>query len=385
MERVITQKDSFVSAALYMSVVGPAVFIVQPGLVQAFVTHLGFSEQQAGVIAATEMWGIAFSTVVMIALAGRIRYHFILRAALSVMIVGNVVSSFLHGFEVFLMARLAVGVGSGVLVSLGFIIIGKSSNPDRNFGYLVMWVLLFGAVILSVMPKILNTFGMGGMLTVFTLMYLIMMPLVGRLPQTISQSNAPKMRDVLNVTGLGRVLLIIGVLIFFTGVGVIWTYLSLMGAQTGASEQNVAFVLTGSQLIGAGGALFAAIIGGRFGRFSPTLIALVLCMFPVVILLNPQHFILYIVAVCVFNFSYNFFHPFSYGILAVADSSAELIKFAVAAQMLGLAIGPSIAAMVVSGGGYDRVLLVSASLFVLTFLAFCVPVFQLASKRLLQA
>jgi len=381
MDRTEMHKESFVAPTIYLSVVGPAVFIVQPGLVQAFVTYLGFSEQQAGAVAAIEMWGIALTTVVMTALAGRIRYHFILRAALVIMIVGNLLSSVLHSFEVFSIARLAVGIGSGALISLGFIIIGKSSNPDRNFGHLVMWVLLFGAVILALMPTILNFFGIGGMLTVFTVMYLIAIPFVGRLPQSISRSVTPKSTDVVRITGLNKALSIVGVLIFFTGVGVIWTYLALIGSQTGASEQSVAFALTGSQIIGAGGALSAAMIGNGFGRFKQTLLALTLCIVSLAALFGHQGFVLYIFAVCLFNFSYNFFHPFSYALLALFDSSAEIIKFAVAAQMLGLAIGPSIAAMVVSNAGYDNVVLVSAALFALTLFAFCLPIFQLADKR----
>jgi predicted MFS family arabinose efflux permease len=381
MDRTKAHNESFVGVAVYMSVVGPAVFIVQPGLVQAFVTYLGFSEQQAGAIAAIEMWGIALTTIVMTALAGRINYHFILRAALVTMIFGNLLSSIFQSFEIFSLARLAVGIGSGVLISLGFIIIGKTSNPDRNFGHLVMWVLLFGAVTLALMPTILNAFGISGMLLVFTLMYLAALPLVRRLPQSLSQSALTNTTVELRVSGLSKSLSIVGVLIFFTGVGVIWTYLALIGSQTGASEQNVAFALTGSQIIGAGGALSAAMIGNRFGRFKPTLMVLILCVVSLATLFGHPGFALYIIAVCLFNFSYNFFHPFSYALLALFDSSAEIIKFAVAAQMLGLAIGPSIAAMVVSSAGYNNVVLVSVALFALTLLAFCLPIFQLADKR----
>ena len=385
MNKKKTYKETFVGPAIYLSVVGPAVFIVQPGLVQAFVTHLGFTEQQAGVVAAIEMWGIALASVFMIALAERVNHHFILRAAILVMIAGNLVSTFFQGFEIFSATRLVVGLGSGVLISLGFIIIGKSSNPDRNFGHLVMWVLLFGAITLGAMPTILGAFGLGGMLSVFTIMYLVAILLIGRLPQSVPHSVKPEPISEIRVTALSRISAITGILMFFTGVGVIWTYLALMGSQTGASEQNVAFALTGSQVAGAAGALFAATIGSYFGRFKPTFIALVFCVFSLMALLGHSTFMLYIASLCLFSFSYNFFHPFSYALLTVFDSSAQIIKFAVAAQMLGLAIGPSIAAMLVGSAQYDsaqydNVILVSAALFVVTLLAFSLPIAQLATK-----
>ena len=46
-------------SAILLGVVGPEVFIVQPGFVQGMVQYLGFDDRAAGYMASAEMFGIA--------------------------------------------------------------------------------------------------------------------------------------------------------------------------------------------------------------------------------------------------------------------------------------------------------------------------------------
>ena len=63
------------AAALLLGVIGPEVFIVQPGFVQGLVAHYGFSEQQAGYVASAEMWGLAITTLMMSWVASRMDWR----------------------------------------------------------------------------------------------------------------------------------------------------------------------------------------------------------------------------------------------------------------------------------------------------------------------
>ena len=54
-----------IGAAILMGVVGPEVFIVQPGFVQGLVEYLGFDDKTAGYVASGEMFGIAATTILM--------------------------------------------------------------------------------------------------------------------------------------------------------------------------------------------------------------------------------------------------------------------------------------------------------------------------------
>jgi hypothetical protein len=50
-------------AAILVGVIGPEVFIVQPGFVQGLVQNLGFDDQSAGYAASIEVWGITATTL----------------------------------------------------------------------------------------------------------------------------------------------------------------------------------------------------------------------------------------------------------------------------------------------------------------------------------
>ena len=58
-------------AAILVGVIGPEVFIVQPGFVQGLVEYLGFNDSSAGYAASIEVWGITATTVLMTSLKNR--------------------------------------------------------------------------------------------------------------------------------------------------------------------------------------------------------------------------------------------------------------------------------------------------------------------------
>src|SRR5690349_5530157 len=84
------------TSAILLGVIGPEVFIVQPGFVQGLVQKVGFTEQGAGYTASVEMFGIAVTTLVLTFLANRIDWRKLLYAALLLMFVTNAASAFVH-------------------------------------------------------------------------------------------------------------------------------------------------------------------------------------------------------------------------------------------------------------------------------------------------
>ena len=168
-------------AAFYMGVVGPEVFIIQPGVVQGFVEYLEFSEQQAGYIASAEMWGIALTTIVMTFLSSRFNWRHVISFSLVLVTGSNLASLTTTELYVFGAWRFLAGVGCGGLVSLSFAVIGLTDNPDRNFGYYMVWVLTYGALGLLVMPTAYSLVGMEGVILFFAL-FPGLRPAAGQVP-----------------------------------------------------------------------------------------------------------------------------------------------------------------------------------------------------------
>lgn len=347
-------------------------FIVQPGFVQGLVEYYGFNEQQAGYVAAAEMWGIAVTAILLIFLTSRVNWLQIIYFSLTLMILGNLASLLFTDVLNFSVARIAVGIGAGSLISLGFTIIGLTNKPDRNFGYMIMWVLIYGAILLAAMPSIFHLVGLEGLIIFFAVFAGVAFPLVKYLPRS-AKERTELLEDSITARFMYRLMAVASIFIFFSGIGVIWTYLFLIGVYGGGTEQQVANALMVSQFLGAIGAFVAAKLGSRYGRINPIVAGLAGCLLPMAFLYGKMGIVIYILAVGTFNFAYNMTHPYLYAVLSSIDRSGNIFRYAVAAQMLGLAVGPAIAASVVEAENFAGVLWCSMGFFLLTLFLILPP------------
>ena len=368
-------------AAFYMGVVGPEVFIIQPGVVQGFVEYLKFTEQEAGYIASAEMWGIALTTIVMTFLSGRFNWRHVISFSLVLVAVSNLASLTTTEFYPFSAWRFLAGIGCGGLVSLSFAVIGLTDNPDRNFGYYISWVLTYGAIGLLVMPTAYSLVGMEGVIIFFALFPACGLLLVKYLPVS-GEEHVRVEADAVNLPGNFKALALVAMFSYFLAQGLVWAYLFLVGLTGGASEQQVANGLTLSQFLGIAGALTAALVGARFGRAKPLTLAIIGGIIPLAFLFGQVEILVYTIAVCVYNYAWNVTHPYLLASMASFDRTGKVVVYAVAFQMSGLALGPAIAATVISEGDYSNVIYLGMLLFALS-LAFILPP-VLKQKRLVR-
>ena len=362
-----------VASAMLIGVVGPEVFIVQPGFVQGLVEYLGFDEKAAGYIASAEMFGIAATTVVLVFFSHRVNWRTLLYGSLALMAAANAACASVTDTTVFIVLRVLVGIGAGTLVTLGFTIIGLTSNPDRNFGFLIMWVLIYGAIGLLVMPSAYATVGMDGVLWFFALFPLAAMLFVHNLPAGGEDVQVVE-ADAVTLALPMKTVALLAMLAYFTAQGVVWAYLFLIGLDGGLSEQQVANGLTLSQFGGIAGALLAALLGNRFGRGLPLVLSIATQAVCLYFLLGQIPFLIFAVTVTVYNFAWNVTHPYLLAAMASFDARGRIVVYAVAMQMVGLAIGPGLAASVITAGDYVNVNATGAVLFIASILLVLPPV-----------
>ncbi len=358
---------------MLIGVVGPEVFIVQPGFVQGLVEYLGFDDKSAGYTASAEMFGIALTTVAMSFLSHRINWRHCLYASLALMALANAACTFTSDATVFVLLRFLAGVGAGSVVSLGFAIVGLTANPDRNFGFLIMWVLSYGALGLLVMPTAYQLVGMDGVLWFFALFPALTLLAVRQLPAGGIDPAIVEADTLDPGTGM-KACALLAMLCYFTAQGVVWAYLFLIGLDGGLSEQQVANGLTLSQFGGVAGALLAALLGNRYGRALPLTVSIASGAACLYFLTGSLAFLVFATAVTVYNFFWNVTHPYLLAAMASFDRHGRIVIYAVAMQMVGLAIGPGLAATVISEGDYGNVNLAGALLFVVSLVLILPPV-----------
>jgi predicted MFS family arabinose efflux permease len=358
--------------AIYLGVIGAAVFIVQPGFVQGLVQFYGFSEQQAGYIASAEIWGLAVTTVALALGGHNFSWRSILKASILLFAAGNIASLVTDDLMQFSALRFMAGLGSGGMVSLTFTIIGLTKLPDRNFGFMIMGVLTYGALGLWAMPLAFDLVGMQGVIIFFALFGLSGWPCIGQVPDS-GQEHLQVEEDAIDLPGSLRILAIIAMFTYFFAQGVIWAYLFLIGLDGGVSEQGVANGLMVSQFLGIAGAFVPAMIGHRYGRMIPLTVGILGGSLVLLALYGQFTAMIYAVTVCAYNFAWNMSHPFLLGAMASFDQHGRVVVYAIAAQMLGLAVGPAFAASLLENSNYAPIITAGISLFVVSWVLMMVP------------
>ena len=264
-------------SALYsmflIGVIAPEVFIVQPGFVQGLVEYLDFDDQGAGYVASAEMFGLAATTILMTFIAHRVNWRAVILGSLVTMFIANVACTLTTDVYAFVTLRFVAGLGAGSLVSLSFAAVGLTSNPDRNFGLLIMWVLTYGALVLWAMPTAYEMFGFNGVIWFFALFPLSAMPFIRHLPVS-GETDVHVEDDAVNLSSRMKGLALVAMLAYFTAQGVVWAYLFLIGLSGGLGEQAVANGLMLSQFAGIAGAMLAAVMAHRLGRSIPLTIGI---------------------------------------------------------------------------------------------------------------
>lgn len=354
-------------AIVFLAVVGPCVFILQPGFVQGLVVYLGFSEQQAGLIASYEMFGIAAATVLMSVISSRIDWRRFVMICLAVCVVGNLGSIGQTDFETLAVIRFATGLGSGGIISLTFTMMGLTERADRNFGYIIVWVLTYGAFGLLLMPSAFSSIGMNGVLVFFALFCAAGFAFVRALPHSGVADDGVTLPSPFGIGLKGTCLA--AILVYNTAIGIVWAYLFLVGLEAGMAEQAVANALTISQFLGIAGAFTAVVLEVRFGRIVPLAFGLIGGACSVYLLIGSISGNQFWVAVCAFNLLWNLSMPYLLGTLADFDKQGRLVVHGVSMQFVGLAIGPFIAAQLLAAqrlatGGFDLVNGTAAGLFI---------------------
>lgn len=349
-------------AIVYLAVVGPCVFILQPGFVQGLVQNLGFTEAQAGEIASIEMFGLATTTILLSVISSRIGWRKFIMACVAICTIGNLASAGQTDFTTLAAIRFITGLGSGGIISLTFTMMGLTERADRNFGYIIVWVLTYGALGLLAMPIAYENIGMNGVLVFFAVFCAAGAYFVRFLPDGAPAHLSDQ--DTAGFSNAIKSISLIAILAYNVGIGLVWAYLFLVGIETGMAEQSVANALMISQLLGIAGAFLAVLFELRFGRVLPLAIGIFGGAASVYYLVGDIDSQRFWIAVCGFNFLWNLSMPYLLATLADFDSRGKMVVHGVSMQFIGYAVGPFIAARLLGIGGFDSVNTAAAVAFV---------------------
>lgn len=357
----INSRQSIV-AIVWLAVIGPCVFILQPGFVQGLVAYLGFDETQAAQIASYEMFGIAATTVLLSFISTRVRWRRFLKVCLVICIAGNLASIAQTDYTILSVTRFVTGLGSGGLVSLTFTMMGLTKHADRNFGFILVGVLTYGGFGMLLMPTVFSVVGMNGLYVFFAAFCATGFLFFKNLPG--SGTVVDLERGAISFSMPLIALSLVAYLAYNIGIGIVWAYLFLVGIEARMVEQAVANALTLSQFFGLAGAFIPVLLDLRLGRMLPLMLGIFGGALSVYILVGDIDNKIFWIGVCGFNLLWNMTMPYILAMMADFDHRGRIVVHGVSMQFLGFAIGPFVAAQLVLKGGYDLANMTAVALFV---------------------
>ena len=327
-------------------------FIVQPALIQGFVTHLGLAESRAVGLAGSEMAGVALATILFALVAGRLSWRMLTAVSIVVAVIGNALSAlWLHG-ENLDAARFIAGAGQGALIGLSFSFIGLTHRTDRNLGLYLVSLLTYSALGLWQGPAIFDAIGIDGVFWVWAGVTLLSLGLLPFLPHSAEERLAPS--PFARQMPVGTVVVAMGgVLAYNMAQGIAWAILFLVGVNAGIAEQSVANALFISGIAAVVGALLAVVTAGKPHRTVPILIGIIVGAGCIAVLRGVPSALMFTAGVCGFNFLWNYAVPFILGAVGDMDTRGRLMPIAVSLQMIGLGLGPIVSEPIIAQSGLD--------------------------------
>jgi len=355
-ERNAADRPIAIAAAIAIGSVAVAVFNLQPMYLGALADHLGFSAGQLGLIAGVEVAGSAIAGVAAIFWVRLWNWRRVALIALLTMVIGNIASAFVTDFVTLATIRFCTGlIGAGTAYALSVAALSDTRDVDKNFSITIVAMVSVAIVGFLVLPPYIAELGPQAVFWSLAFIATITLPMIRSLPTKSHKSLA----DETNHSKSGSTLVWLAVAcqcVWYMGLGGVWAFVERLATDANIAAEGIGQALAIGLAVGLIGAFAAALLADRFGRIIPFTIAMLGQVAAVVLLVDLESISTLIIAICVYNTTWNFALPYLFAVAAVADTGGRLVVLMTTAQALGLTIGAMIAGTIVGRYGLEAML-----------------------------
>ena len=350
-----------VAAALAIGTVALLMLGVQPILLGALVEAHNATLKGVGVIAMSEIVALGVGLVLCDALLplSHLRIAGIIAALLAATF--DLATVFMAGDLQLTVARSAAGLLEGALLWLTTCIIVRSSAPERITGiFLVAQTLAQAALAAAYAGLIIPRIGWQGGYMVLAVLTLVPCFTVAWLPAGVAplETKAGAKLNWSLTTGLPPAI----VLFQMAAIGALWAYLEPLGKLAGFDAEGAQAVTAGVLVMQVLGGTAASLAVRRLGAVRMlTLGALLLGAIPLTIHRLPFGATLSFSVLCgAFGFAWLFLMPFQVSLAFQVDPAGRVAMLVPAMQLLGTALGPLSASLLMHESNAGLVPFVSA-------------------------
>lgn len=338
--------------------------LVLPSMVGALVDHAGFTESEAGWVAAVGFAGSALGAII----AGlRIR-HFDPRV---LAITGLVLLAVFDGASIFVgqlpawlfvTFRFVSGLGGAIAYAAVMATIATMSNPERDYGIFMVFQFGLSAIGLYWLPYLLPIIGVAGLFSILAVAAVLSLLLRNSVihREAVSDGTAVEIKTLLQPAAL---MAMFGIGLYETANLAYYTYSERIGLSMGLNDYQVGEVLGVATLLGVPSAFGVVWLGDRFGQLKPLFLALLISIIGLLILVYPIGQVSYSISMYMMGAAWAFGLAYFCAIEARIDPGGSVVVVGGFFTSSGAVLGPAIAATLVKPDFYDDVLLLAVGLY----------------------
>ena len=347
--------------------------LVLPAMIGVLVDQANMSESLAGWSASMNFMGAAGIGMLMSVRIHHLNLRQVATLALVLAVAADIASAFTAGPTVtFLVVRTIAGAMLGAAYIAAASSFARYDGYERGFGIFVTLQFIISGLGLYVVPVYSDELGARGLFLMFAALDLLALSLARYLPdeRVAGKMDSEPKSELRVLLTLAAIFGIAGFSMFEAANNAQFTYIERFGVSMGITEHQIGVSLLIASLAGIPGAFTIVIIGHRFGTIGPLTLGIAIAVSGLLILLSAENYFWYFVGGCCMGFSWAYCLPYIQSLLASLDRNGSVIAAGTSFSTLGSAVGPGIAAIVVSGGKYGNVFTLSIALFAITFVCF---------------
>jgi len=367
------QRTAWLPFSIY-SVIGTVTFmplLILPALVGVLVDEGGMSESFAGWVASANFTGGATAALLMALRMHGIDLRRVATIGILCSIGGDVLSAWVaHQGPAFLLLRFLTGFAASLAHVAASAAFARHDDVERGYGLFITLQFIVSGLGLYIVPVYAATLGVPGMFLMIAALQAGALVLLRALPGRAPAEAAGG--------GMERAILLAAVTLFaLIGYGLFeaantaqFTYIERWGVALAYPDERIGVALMVASLVGIPGAFMVVVVGHRYGYLRPLLLGMAIAVTGLLLLILTRAYQWYFVAGCFLGFAWAFCLPYIQSLMASIDRNGSAVAAGSSIATIGGAVGPGLAAIVVTGGNYRTVFLLSIVLYAIAAASF---------------
>jgi MFS transporter, DHA1 family, inner membrane transport protein len=382
--RFPTAPPDGIVAAILLSFLATAGFFyvnIMPALIDGLVRGWHFSEAQGGFVASANVYGASAGALFAVLIVRRIAWRPVAVALLLILIGLDLASILVRQVESLAELRFVHGLVGGLLVGISFAVIARTRTPDRVFGVLLVVQFGLGGLGVLLLPRMVAGFGVTPVfiaLALFSVVTLAMVPFLAGYPVR-GELQRTETRSRIDWGPLG--LALAATFLFQAGNMALAAYMIGLGRAYGLDTDLISAVLGAASWVGALGSLLVIVMGTKFGRFWPVLVAFVPTLLGNAAFHMSASAEVFAGANVGTAVTWAFIIPYLLGICASFDKTGQTAALGGFASHMGLATGPLLGGMLLGAGSYPLLINAAVATLCVSAVAALLPAWKLDRRN----